>query len=78
MCANTMQHPWRRLVADHGHKWFMSVPQSDAFLILAQKRKGLVAFGAQVADDGTDNGLRFQRLKDKLGNRSNASSEVEC
>ena len=61
-----------------GHKWFMSAPMSDAFLMLAQAQEGLSCFLVpRLRDDGSDNGLRFQRLKDKLGNRSNASSEVE-
>src|SRR5262245_9924262 len=61
-----------------GHKWFMSAPMSDAFLVLAQAPGGLSAFLLpRVLPDGSRNQLRFQRLKDKLGNRSNASSEVE-
>jgi putative acyl-CoA dehydrogenase len=61
-----------------GHKWFMSAPMSDAFLVLAQAPGGLSCFlMPRFRPDGTLNGLRFQRLKDKLGNRSNASSEVE-
>jgi putative acyl-CoA dehydrogenase len=61
-----------------GHKWFMSAPMSDAFLMLAQAEEGLSCFLVpRTLGDGGDNGLRFQRLKDKLGNRSNASSEVE-
>ena len=61
-----------------GHKWFLSVPSSDAFLLLAQAPGGLSCFFVpRILPDGTRNGLRFQRLKDKLGNRSNASSEVE-
>jgi putative acyl-CoA dehydrogenase len=61
-----------------GHKWFMSAPMSDAFLVLAQAPKGLSCFlMPRFLPDGTINALRFQRLKDKLGNRSNASSEVE-
>lgn len=61
-----------------GHKWFMSAPMSDAFLMLAQAEGGLSCFLVpRVLPDGTINSLRFQRLKDKLGNRSNASSEVE-
>jgi len=61
-----------------GHKWFMSAPMSDAFLILAQAPGGLACFLLpRVLPDGSRNALRFQRLKDKLGNRSNASSEVE-
>lgn len=61
-----------------GHKWFMSAPMSDAFLVLAQAEEGLSCFLLpRILDDGSGNGFRFQRLKDKLGNRSNASSEVE-
>ena len=61
-----------------GAKWFMSAPMSDAFLILAQAPGGLTCFlMPRFRPDGTVNALRFQRLKDKLGNRSNASSEVE-
>jgi putative acyl-CoA dehydrogenase len=61
-----------------GHKWFMSAPMSDAFLVLAQAREGLSCFLVpRILGDGNSNGFRFQRLKDKLGNRSNASSEVE-
>jgi putative acyl-CoA dehydrogenase len=61
-----------------GHKWFMSAPMCDAFLVLAQAPGGLTCFFLpRFAPDGHINGLRFQRLKDKLGNRSNASSEVE-
>jgi putative acyl-CoA dehydrogenase len=61
-----------------GHKWFMSAPMCDAFLVLAQAPGGLSCFlMPRILPDGTVNGLRFQRLKEKLGNRSNASSEVE-
>lgn len=61
-----------------GHKWFMSAPMSDAFLMLAQAPEGLSCFLVpRLLGDGNGNGLNFQRLKDKLGNRSNASSEVE-
>ncbi len=66
-----------------GHKWFMSAPMCDAFLVLAQMRAkgnetGLGCFLVpRLLPDGKSNGFRFQRLKDKLGNRSNASSEVE-
>jgi putative acyl-CoA dehydrogenase len=61
-----------------GHKWFMSAPMCDAFLVLAQASGGLTCFlMPRFRPDGSVNGLRFQRLKDKLGNRSNASSEVE-
>ncbi|QPC87626.1 DNA alkylation response protein [Mesorhizobium sp. NBSH29] len=62
----------------NGHKWFVSAPMSDAFLTLAQTREGLSCFLVpRILGDGTGNGLQFQRLKEKLGNRSNASSEVE-
>ncbi|MCP1851566.1 MULTISPECIES: acyl-CoA dehydrogenase family protein [unclassified Bradyrhizobium] len=61
-----------------GHKWFMSAPMCDAFLVLAQTMNGLSCFFMpRFASDGTVNAIHFQRLKDKLGNRSNASSEVE-
>jgi putative acyl-CoA dehydrogenase len=61
-----------------GHKWFMSAPMCDAFLVLAQAPGGLTCFLVpRFRPDGSLNGLRLQRLKDKLGNRSNASSEVE-
>ncbi len=61
-----------------GHKWFCSAPMSDAFLVLAQTEPGLTCFLLpRVLDDGTRNPFALQRLKDKLGNRSNASSEVE-
>lgn len=68
----------------NGHKWFMSAPMSDAFMVLAQTgaqnddKSGLSCFLVpRLLSDGSGNGFRFQRLKDKLGNRSNASSEVE-
>jgi putative acyl-CoA dehydrogenase len=61
-----------------GHKWFFSAPQCDAHLVLAQTQGGLSClFLPRRLPDGTRNGIRIQRLKDKLGNRSNASSEVE-
>jgi len=61
-----------------GHKWFMSAPMCDAFLVLAQAPGGLTCFlMPRFRPDGSVNALHFQRLKDKLGNRSNASSEVE-
>ncbi len=61
-----------------GHKWFMSAPMCDAFLVLAQAPRGLACFFMpRWTPDGALNALRFQRLKDKLGNRSNASAEVE-
>jgi putative acyl-CoA dehydrogenase len=61
-----------------GHKWFCSAPMSDAFLTLAQADRGLSCFLVpRVLPDGMRNPFQIQRLKDKLGNRSNASSEVE-
>jgi putative acyl-CoA dehydrogenase len=61
-----------------GHKWFTSAPMCDVFLILAQAPNGLTCFLVpRVLPDGTRNTFRIQRLKDKLGNRSNASSEPE-
>jgi putative acyl-CoA dehydrogenase len=61
-----------------GHKWFTSAPMSDLFLTLAQAPGGLSCFLLpRVLPDGTRNPLRLQRLKDKLGNRSNASAEIE-
>ncbi|MFQ5626577.1 MAG: acyl-CoA dehydrogenase family protein, partial [Methyloligellaceae bacterium] len=61
-----------------GHKWFCSAPMCDAFLILAQAPKGLSCFLLpRWKPDGTRNAFLIMRLKDKLGNRSNASSEVE-
>ncbi|OXR41731.1 putative acyl-CoA dehydrogenase AidB [Nocardia cerradoensis] len=61
-----------------GHKWFTSAPMSDMFLTLAQAPGGLSCFLLpRVLPDGTRNALRLQRLKDKLGNKSNASSEIE-
>ncbi|MER7791197.1 acyl-CoA dehydrogenase family protein [Streptomyces sp. NPDC097640] len=61
-----------------GHKWFTSAPMSDVFLTLAQADEGLTCFLVpRVLPDGTRNAMRLQRLKNKLGNRSNASSEVE-
>ncbi len=61
-----------------GHKWFCSAPMSDAFLVLAQTDAGIGCFLVpRVLDDGTRNVFALQRLKDKLGNRSNASAEVE-
>ena len=61
-----------------GQKWFCSAPMSDAFLVLAQERTGLSCFLVpRVLDDGTRNVFRLVRLKSKLGNRANASAEVE-
>ena len=86
--SNTTQAQW---VGDNewgceyhitGHKWFFSAPMSDAFLILAQTDPGSSAglscfFLPRVLPDGSLNRIRIQRLKDKIGNHSNASSEVE-
>ena len=61
-----------------GHKWFCSAPMCDAFLVLAQAPGGLSCFLVpRFLPDGTKNRIAIQRLKEKLGNRSNASSEVE-
>lgn len=61
-----------------GHKWFCSAPMSDGFLVLGQAPDGLTCFLVpRVLDDGSRNPFLIQRLKDKLGNRSNASAEVE-
>ncbi|GAA4027519.1 DNA alkylation response protein [Streptomyces plumbiresistens] len=61
-----------------GHKWFTSAPMCDLFLVLAQAPDGLSCFLVpRVLPDGSRNTFRIQRLKDKLGNRSNASSEPE-
>ena len=61
-----------------GHKWFLSAPMSDGFLVLAQTVQGLSCFLLpRVLPDGQHNGIRLMRLKDKLGNRSNATAEVE-
>src|SRR5262245_38196493 len=61
-----------------GHKWFCSAPMSDTFLVLAQAPAGLSCFLLpRVLPDGSRNGFHIQRLKDKLGNRSNASAEIE-
>ena len=61
-----------------GHKWFCSAPMCDVFLVLAQADEGVTCFLVpRILPDGTRNAFQLQRLKDKLGNRSNASSEVE-
>jgi putative acyl-CoA dehydrogenase len=61
-----------------GHKWFCSAPMNDLFLVLAQAAGGLTCFAVpRVLDDGSRNPFHLQRLKDKLGNRANASAEVE-
>jgi putative acyl-CoA dehydrogenase len=62
----------------HGHKWFTSAPMNDVFLVLAQAEGGVTCFVVRrVLPDGTRNRIDVVRLKDKLGNRSNASSELE-
>jgi putative acyl-CoA dehydrogenase len=62
----------------NGHKWFCSAPMSDMFLVLAQTDEGLSCFLLpRILPDGTRNAFHIQRLKDKLGNHSNASSEIE-
>ena len=73
---------WGRCYSLTGHKWFFSAPMSDAFLVLAQTPAGLSCFFLpRVLPDGSGNGalnaIAIQRLKDKLGNRANASAEVE-
>jgi putative acyl-CoA dehydrogenase len=79
--ANTTQAVATGADGEHlltGHKWFCSAPMCDAFLVLAQAPGGLSCFLLpRVLDDGARNGFRIQRLKDKLGNRSNASAEIE-
>ena len=78
--TNTMQavptgHDGEHLLT--GDKWFCSAPMCDAFLVLAQAPKGLSCFLVpRILPDGTRNAFHIQRLKDKLGNRSNASSEI--
>ena len=68
----------RRLFRLSGHKWFMSAPMCDAFLVLAQSQGGLSCFLVpRWTRGGKRNAIHIERLKDKLGNRSNASSEVE-
>ena len=82
--ANTTQaapdgsDDWGQRFKVTGHKWFLSAPMCDAFLVLAQTPSGLSClFLPRVLPDGSLNELRIQRLKDKLGNKANASSEVE-
>ena len=72
------QDAWGQRYTLVGHKWFFSAPMCDAFLVLAQTPAGLSCFFIpRVLPDGTTNAIRIQRLKDKLGNKANASSEVE-
>ena len=69
---------WGRRFTLTGHKWFLSAPMCDAFLVLAQSGAGLSCFFVpRWRHDGSVNPIRIQRLKDKLGNHANASSEVE-
>ncbi|MES3003756.1 MAG: isovaleryl-CoA dehydrogenase [Pseudomonadota bacterium] len=69
---------WGKRYRITGHKWFFSAPMCDAFLVLAQAPAGLSCFFLpRVLSDGSMNAIRIQRLKDKLGNKANASSEVE-
>jgi len=82
--ANTTQatrsgrDEWGECYTLVGHKWFMSAPMCDAFLVLAQASAGLSCFFLpRWLPDGSCNAMRIQRLKDKLGNKANASSEVE-
>jgi putative acyl-CoA dehydrogenase len=82
--ANTTQatpegsDAWGERYRVTGHKWFFSAPMCDAFLVLAQTASGLSClFLPRVLPDGSRNAVRIQRLKDKLGNKANASSEVE-
>ncbi len=71
----TGEDGWHRL---RGHKWFTSAPMNDVFLVLAQSEGGLSCFVMpRVLPDGTRNAMDVVRLKDKLGNRSNASAELE-
>ena len=72
------QDDWGQRFLVTGHKWFFSAPMCDGFLILAQAQSGLTCFFLpRVLPDGSLNAIRIQRLKDKLGNKANASSEVE-
>jgi putative acyl-CoA dehydrogenase len=72
------QDAWGQRYTLVGHKWFFSAPMCDAFLVLAQTPAGLSCFFVpRVLQDGSTNAIRIQRLKDKLGNKANASSEVE-
>ncbi|MBS0233498.1 MAG: isovaleryl-CoA dehydrogenase [Proteobacteria bacterium] len=82
--ANVTRAEFYRNVGDRhyykltGHKWFMSAPMCDAFLVLAQTAAGPTCFLVpRWTPEGARNAIHIRRLKDKLGNRSNASSEVE-
>jgi len=72
------QDAWGARFRITGHKWFLSAPMCDAFLVLAQAPAGLSClFLPRILPDGSLNAIHIQRLKDKLGNKANASSEVE-
>lgn len=72
------QDAWGERYRLVGHKWFFSAPMCDAFLVLAQAPAGLSCFFLpRWLPDGSVNGIHIQRLKDKLGNKANASSEIE-
>ncbi len=82
--ANTTQatfdgdDAWGKRYTLLGHKWFFSAPMCDAFLVLAQTASGLSCFFIpRILPDDSTNAIHIQRLKDKLGNKANASSEVE-
>ncbi|KWT82872.1 MULTISPECIES: isovaleryl-CoA dehydrogenase [unclassified Variovorax] len=76
--VRTGSDAWGERYEITGHKWFFSAPMCDAFLVLAQAPAGLSCFFLpRVLEDGSRNAMRIQRLKDKLGNKANASSEVE-
>jgi len=76
--VRTRSDGWGERYDITGHKWFFSAPMCDAFLVLAQAPAGLSCFFLpRVLPDGSRNAIRIQRLKDKLGNKANASSEVE-
>ena len=76
--TTTATPAWDSTYVLRGHKWFCSAPQSDAFLVLAQAPEGLSCFLVpHVLPGGQRNPFFIQRLKDKLGNKSNASSEIE-
>lgn len=76
--VRTGSDAWGERYEITGHKWFFSAPMCDAFLVLAQAPAGLSCFFLpRVLNDGSRNAIRIQRLKDKLGNKANASSEVE-
>jgi len=72
--AEPLGDGWYRVT---GHKWFCSAPMSDVFVITAQAPDGLTTFWLPRWFEGQRNGFHIQRLKDKMGNRSNASSEIE-